>query len=121
MASSWVIEGENYCEEFALPGGESVTLCDERTQLDAGRQVLYPVLIYRLYRDGVLIDEHRNPICMRYYYPEQFLALIEGHAFSVKARFGGYAGEPYGEGGELVVVFEDATSPSPAIQCVSGG
>lgn len=113
MASGWVIEGENYGAEFALPGGESVTLSDERRQLDAERQVLYPVLIYRRYRAGVLIDEHRSPICMRYYYPEQFLALIEGHAFSVKARFGGYAGEPYGEGGELVVVFEDAHAGSP--------
>jgi hypothetical protein len=78
---------------------------DERKHLDADRQVLYPTLIYRRYRDGALVDEHINPICMRYYYPEQFIALIEDHGFSIVDSWGGYSNEPYGEGGELVVAF----------------
>jgi hypothetical protein len=78
---------------------------DERKLLDPERQVLYPKLTYRRYRAGQLIDEHVNPICMRYYYPDEFVALIEDHGFSIIDRWGGYSGETYGEGGELVVAF----------------
>ena len=35
MASSWVIEGENYCEEFALPGGRV-----SRSLMSAGSSTL---------------------------------------------------------------------------------
>ncbi len=58
-------------------------MCDERKHLDADRQVIYPKHIYRCFRDGVLVDEHINPICMRYDYPEQFIELIEDHGFSI--------------------------------------
>ena len=34
-----------------------------------------------------------------------FVCLIEAHGFAVAGRWGGYAGEPYGEGPELVVQF----------------
>jgi len=42
---------------------------------------------------------------MRYYYPDEFVELIESHGFSIIGRWGGYSDEPYGEGGELVVAF----------------
>ena len=77
----------------------------ERKHLDVDRQVLYPKLVYRRYRDETLVDEHVNPICMRYYYPEEFKALIEDHGFSIIDRWGGYSGQAYGDGGELVVAF----------------
>jgi hypothetical protein len=43
---------------------------------------------------------------MRCYYPDEFTALITKHGFRVIERWGGYAGEPYGEGMELIVRFE---------------
>jgi SAM-dependent methyltransferase len=106
MAKNWPREDETPCGERTLEGGDTLVMSDERKHLDAERQVLYPTLIYRRYRDGVLVDEHRNPICMRYYYPEQFTALIEDHGFSIVQRWGGYCDEPYGQGNELVVAFQ---------------
>jgi hypothetical protein len=42
---------------------------------------------------------------MRCYYPEQLLSLIADQGFLIVNRWGGYAGEPYGEGPELIVEF----------------
>ena len=75
------------------------------SKTEAQSQVLYPELIYRRYRDGQLVDTHVNPLCMRYYYPDQFVDLIEGKGYAIVHRWGGYAGEVYGEGNELVVAF----------------
>ena len=105
MADGWPKQDETPCGELTLAGGDTLVMSDERQRLDAARQVLYPTLVFRRYRDGLLVDEHRNPICMRYYYPEQFIELIEAHGFSVTGRWGGYRNEPYGQGGELVVAF----------------
>ena len=105
MAHRWPREGETPDGQVTLSGGDTLVMADERKHFDADRQVLYPRLIYRRYRDGALIDEHINPICMRYYYPEQLIALVEDHGFSIIDTWGGYGDEPYGEGGELVVAF----------------
>ncbi len=105
MADGWPKQDETPCGNLILAGGEALVISDERRRLDSARQVLYPTLIYRRYRAGALVDEHRNPICMRYYYPQQFIELIEAHGFSVIDRWGGYRDEPYGQGGELVVAF----------------
>ena len=50
----------------------------------------------------------RYPIAMRCYYPDEFIQLIDGYGFQVIGKWGGYAGEPYGEGGELVVAFTES-------------
>jgi SAM-dependent methyltransferase len=105
MAEGWPRQEEVPGGQLTLAGGDTLMMFDERKHLDADRQVLYPTLIYRRYRDGALVDEHVNPICMRYYYPEQLIELIEGHGFSIVDSWGGYAMEPYGQGGELVVAF----------------
>ena len=42
---------------------------------------------------------------MRCYYPDEFEALIVDHGFEIVGRWGGYQGEPYGEGPELVLQF----------------
>ena len=67
--------------------------------------VLYPELIYRRYHGKALVDEAVLKIAMRCYYPEEFLRLVEDHGFRVTGQWGGYAGEMYGDGGELVVAF----------------
>ncbi len=65
--------------------------------------VLHPELIYRVYEGDSLVEEVVLPISMRCYWPDQLGAVVEAHGFSVTARWGGYAGEPYGEGPELVL------------------
>ena len=105
MAAGWPREQLTFVEEHELPNGDTLRVFDERMRIDSERQVLFPKLIHRRFRGERLIDEHVNPICMRYYYPDQFCDLIESHGFTVVDRWGGYRDEPYGEGGELVVAF----------------
>ena len=42
---------------------------------------------------------------MRFYYPQQLEDSIVDHGFKVLNRWGEYAGEPYGDGSELVIEF----------------
>ena len=67
--------------------------------------VLYPELDYRSYRGNDLTEEVVLKIVMRCYYPEEFTQTILKHGFEVVNRWGGYSGERYGEGPELVVEF----------------
>jgi ubiquinone/menaquinone biosynthesis C-methylase UbiE len=69
------------------------------------RLIVYPVLTYRYYEGDALVDEAVLEIAMRAYYPDEFTRLIEDHGFRVRQRWGGYAGEAYGAGPELVVEF----------------
>ena len=46
---------------------------------------------------------------MRCYYPEDFDKIIREHGFTIVNRWGGYAGEVYGKGSELVVQFKEGT------------
>ena len=46
-------------------------------------------------------------LVMRYYYPEQFEEIVLKHGFRIVNRRGGYKGERYGEGPELVLQFRD--------------
>jgi len=39
------------------------------------------------------------------FYPDEFLDLIRSAGFTIAESWGGYAGEPYGQGKELVVEF----------------
>jgi hypothetical protein len=51
------------------------------------------------------VDEVVLKIAMRCYYPEEFEQLITRQGFRVLRRWGGYEGEVYGQGPELVVQF----------------
>jgi hypothetical protein len=73
--------------------------------MDREKLILYPELIYRRYRTDELVDEAVLKISMRCYYPEELLSLITGHGFRVVDKCGGYAGERYGVGPELIVEF----------------
>ena len=42
---------------------------------------------------------------MRCFYPDEFLTRIEEAGFTVTAKWGGYEGQEYGSGSELVVEF----------------
>ena len=80
-----------------------------RERIPAPDAQLYPELVYRQYEGEVLTDETVLRIAMRCYYPEEFAQLIRSHGFKSVARWGGYAGEPYEEGPELVIQFTHGT------------
>ena len=67
--------------------------------------VLYSELISS-YREGEReVDSARFISPMRVYFPEEFLQTVIRHGFRVVDQWGGYAGEAYGDGPELVVQF----------------
>ena len=67
--------------------------------------VFYPNLIYQYWFDGEMIEESLMELNMRVWYPNQLLDLIESHGFSLVNQWGGYQGEMYGDGPELVTAF----------------
>lgn len=67
--------------------------------------VLYPELIYRLWQGETVVDEQVLKIPMKCFWPDEFLDLISSHGFVVLDTWGGYDGELYGKGPELVVKF----------------
>jgi hypothetical protein len=80
--------------------------CEERwLRLDPERHILYPELIYRRYVDDAWVEDAVLQIPRRCYAPDEFEQVIREHGFRIVQRWGGYAGERYGEGPELVVQF----------------
>jgi len=80
--------------------------CDERRlRLDAEKGILYPELIYRRAVGDTWVEEAVLHIPRRCYTPAAFEQVILAHGFRVVQRWGGYAGERYGEGPDLVVQF----------------
>jgi len=69
--------------------------------------ICYPRLTYRYFEGDALKDEAVLDIAMRAYYAGEFEELVAAHGFRVLNRWGGYAGEAYGEGPELVLRFAD--------------
>jgi ubiquinone/menaquinone biosynthesis C-methylase UbiE len=106
MADKWMSIDETFCEETQLSNGDTLKLWDTRKHLDIEDQVLHPEMIYRRYRNDVLVDTHINPLCMKYWYPEQFKELIENEDFRIVQLWGGYLEEDFGQGPELVIAFQ---------------
>jgi hypothetical protein len=80
--------------------------CEERwLRLDPERHILYVELIYRRYIGGAWVEDAVLQIPRRCYAPTEFEQVIRDHGFRIIQRWGGYAGERYGEGPELVVQF----------------
>jgi SAM-dependent methyltransferase len=80
--------------------------CDERrARLDPVTHILYPELIYRRFVEDAWIEDAVLKIPRRCYAPEEFERVICAHGLHIVQRWGGYAGEPYGEGPELIVQF----------------
>ena len=106
MKDKWTTPGEKFNGEVQLENGDLLKIWDTRHRIDTENQVLHPEIIYRRYKGKELVDHHVNPICMRYYYPDEFKELIQGEGFEIVDLWGGYLGEEYGEGSELVVSFK---------------
>jgi SAM-dependent methyltransferase len=104
LRERWQSTEEHLSWEAALDGGK-IACHDRRARLDAEKLILYPELIYRRYEGERLAEEATLKIAMRCYYAETFEKLVNQNGFAIFNRWGGYAGEAYGEGTELVLQF----------------
>ncbi|MBZ5551739.1 MAG: class I SAM-dependent methyltransferase [Acidobacteriia bacterium] len=89
-------------------GTEVVTCHHRKGKVDPENLVIYPDLIYRVRNGGELAETVVFNLAMRCYFPGEFERLITGHGFEIIGRWGGYGGEAYGTGPELVVQFRAA-------------
>ena len=103
----WSTPDEAVDWERVLPDGRLVCSV-RRAGVSVDPLVLYPDLVYRRYQGNVMVDEVVSSIAMRCWYPEEFVASVRHAGFRVTGQWGGYAGEPYGSGPELIVAFADA-------------
>jgi SAM-dependent methyltransferase len=104
IQQAWARETERSRWEVTIDG---VRLrCEERwLRLDPERHLLYLELVYRRYVGRAWVEDAVLQILRRCYTPEEFEQVICEHGFRIVQRWGGYAGERYGEGPELVVQF----------------
>jgi len=104
LRERWVVPGEQL--DWEIPYKDGIVACyDRRPRIDEKHLVLYPELVYRRYEGNVLKEEVVLHLVMRCYYPETFEQLITGHGYQIMNTWGGYEGEAYGEGLELVAQF----------------
>ena len=106
IKESWGEKAEKFCWEKPYEKGY-VTCHDRKEHFDSQKLILYPETIYRYYIDEALVEAVTQKICMRLYYPDQFVNLIKEKRFSIIDCWGGYKGEPYSEGDELIVQFKN--------------
>jgi hypothetical protein len=105
LCRTWASEAERFCWETLVEGGR--VICHERRRhIQVDPLVLYPELIWRRYAGDAMVDEVELRIPMRYHDPDEFSGLIQGHGFSILNHWGGYSGEEYGRGSELIVQFQ---------------
>ena len=104
LVREWVSDQENKAWEVETEDGR-VVCYDVRRRLTPDPLVLYPELIYRRFVGEEMVEEEVLPIPMRCFYPQEFVSLIEAQGFTICEKSGGYAGEEYGAGNELVVEF----------------
>lgn len=104
LREEWVNPQEQPDWEQTLDGDRVV--CTWRAaRMDKDKLILYPELIYRRYRGNQQVDEAVMKFVMRCYYPDEFTALVQQNGFQIVGRWGGYHGEPYSRGPELVLRF----------------
>ncbi len=103
----WSARDGTAYDEKRTPEG-LLRMTDDCRRFQADPLIVFPVLKYERVKDGRVIDAAELPISMRVWYPEELLDLIATAGFRVTDRWGGYDGEPWGEGPELVVAFTHA-------------
>jgi hypothetical protein len=104
LVTEWVSEEENLAWEVHS-GEERIACFDVRRSLSTDPLILYPDLVYRRYVGETMVEEEVLKIAMRCYYPDEFASLITSAGFEIRGMWGGYAGEEYGAGNELVIEF----------------
>jgi SAM-dependent methyltransferase len=104
LVAKWAARDET--ESWSVPTVDGRIVCvDRRAGIRSEPLTLYPEHVYRRYRGSELVEESVLPIVMRCYYPDELLDRIRSEGFEVTAKWGGYAGQVYGDGPELVVEF----------------
>jgi hypothetical protein len=106
IKESWGKKTETFCWEKPYKNGY-VTCHEQKEHFDSHRLILFPEFIYRYFIEDELIEMVSQKICMKFYYPDQFLNLIKEKGFTIIDCWGRYEGEQYGEGNELVVQFKN--------------
>jgi SAM-dependent methyltransferase len=107
LIAKWQVPSEDLDWEIPFEGG--VLRCYvRRARVRPEPLVLHPDLIYRRCLEGLLQDEAVASIAMRCWYPEELQERIRQEGFVVTGSWGGYEGEPYGTGPELIVAFAEA-------------
>ena len=104
MVKEWASDKEVLDYAARVDGGR-ITRHHACRRLQTDPLVVCPEFIFRRYEGDRLAEETVEPLNMRCFYAEEFTALIESHGFRITACWGGYSGETYGEGPELVVAF----------------
>ncbi len=105
MAKKWILDAAEYDQKIQMENGNLLVVSEQRQSIKADEQVLYTDLIYKCYKHDELIDTYINSIYMKYFYPEEYLTIIQNYGFTIIKKWGGYKDEVYGEGNELVVSF----------------
>jgi SAM-dependent methyltransferase len=92
-------------------GTRTVACHYRRGKVSVQPLVIYPDLIYRVRQGAKLVEEVVFPLAMRCYFPDDFASLFAKHGFEIVERWGGYSGETYGVGPELIIQARPAPSP----------
>lgn len=108
LKKRWTTTEENLSWEIPIEGGR-LACYDRRAGMDLKNLVLYPELIYRKFEGEALVEESILKIVMRCYYPDAFEKLILDHGYTILNHWGGYEGEVFGQGPELVVQFREGS------------
>ena len=108
LRKEWVSEEENLAWEVHS-GEERIACFDVRRGLSTDPLILYPDLVYRRYLGETMVDEEVLSVPMRCYYPGEFSSLITSEGFEIQGKWGGYSGEEYGGGKELVIEFSEGS------------
>jgi len=106
MRREWCREGEMFM--WSVPYDEGrVEHYEAFREMDQEGCILYPELIYRRFVGEQMVEETIMKIPMRCWWPRDFEGLLVDHGFTILNKWGGYAGEPYGQESELVIEFAD--------------
>lgn len=106
LRRTWCEDSERFDGESVLPDGTRLVRAHRRPRLNDDPLIVYPELIYRhLSATGELLDESVLPVAMRCWYPDELERLVTDNGFQIVSRWGGYKGETWGKGPELVIEF----------------
>lgn len=85
LRREWCQPVETFWCEVPMEGHRAA-FYEHRRSMDRERMVIYPDLIFREYDGDRMIDQAVLGICMRCYYPDEFVQLVTGHAFEVAGQ-----------------------------------
>jgi len=104
ISDSWGSDEEEFY--WDLPHEDYHVMCYMRQRFfDEQKHIIYPETFFYIVKEGNIIDSVYQKIPMRFYYPDEFVHIIEAHGFTVTGKWGGYNGESYGHGSELIIQF----------------